>query len=160
MKQTVLRAYARLIARMGVNVQPGQEVFIRAGLDQPEFVQMLVEECYKCKAARVVVDWSYQPLEKLEYRGYDSAGIAVLDRDGITVEKISGKVEKLCEKTCDGKTVPGMIGIGSDHSPPALRLRSISAPASTASTSTMIATSKRLNFSVLLPSMSLFLQRF
>ena len=51
-------------------------------------------------------------LKRLEYRGYDSAGIAVLDRDGITVEKISGKVEKLCEKTCDGKTVPGMTGIG------------------------------------------------
>ena len=68
MKKTVLRKYARLIARMGVNVQPGQEVFIRAGLDQPEFVKMLVEECYKCKAGKVVVDWSYQPLEKLHYR--------------------------------------------------------------------------------------------
>ena len=68
MKKTVLRKYAQLIARMGVNVQPGQEVFIRAGLDQPEFVKMLVEECYKCKAGKVVVDWNYQPLEKLHYR--------------------------------------------------------------------------------------------
>ncbi len=68
MKKTVLRKYARLIARMGANVQPGQEVFIRAGLDQPEFIKMLVEECYKCKAKKVVVDWDYQPLEKLHYR--------------------------------------------------------------------------------------------
>ena len=68
MKQTMLRRYARLIARMGVNVQPGQEVFITAGLDQPEFVKLLVEECYKCKAKKVVVDFSYQPLEKLHYR--------------------------------------------------------------------------------------------
>ena len=68
MKKTVLRSYARLIARAGVNIQPGQEVFIEADLDQPEFVQMLVEECYKCKAKKVVVDWNYQPLQKIHYR--------------------------------------------------------------------------------------------
>lgn len=68
MKKTVLRQYARLIARTGVNIQPGQEVFIAAELDQPEFVAMLVDECYKCKARKVVVDWSYQPLQKLHYR--------------------------------------------------------------------------------------------
>ena len=68
MKKSVLRSYARLIARSGVNIQPGQEVFILAELDQPEFVQMLVDECYKCKAKKVVVDWNYQPLEKLHYR--------------------------------------------------------------------------------------------
>ena len=68
MKKSVLRSYANLIARMGVNIQPGQEVFIQADLDQPEFVQMLVEECYKCKARKVVVDWNYQPLQKVHYR--------------------------------------------------------------------------------------------
>ena len=68
MKKTVLRQYARLIARMGVNVQPGQEVFVFAGLDQPEFVKLVVEECYRCRASKVVVDWSYQPLQKLHYR--------------------------------------------------------------------------------------------
>ncbi len=51
-------------------------------------------------------------LKRLEYRGYDSAGIAVLDRGAITLEKISGKVEKLCERTKDGQAVPGHIGIG------------------------------------------------
>ena len=68
MKKTVLRKYAQLIARAGVNIQPGQEVFIEADLDQPEFVRLLVEECYKCKAKKVVVDWNYQPLQKLHYR--------------------------------------------------------------------------------------------
>lgn len=68
MKKTTLRSYARLIARAGANVQPGQEVFITAGLDQPEFVQMVVEECYKCKAKKVVVEWNYQPLAKVHYR--------------------------------------------------------------------------------------------
>ena len=68
MNKTALRSYARLIAQSGVNVQKGQEVFVVAGLDQPEFVQMVVQECYRLGASRVVVDWVYQPLEKLNAR--------------------------------------------------------------------------------------------
>ena len=68
MKKTVLRSYAKLIATMGVNVQKGQEVFIVAELDQPEFVKMVVEECYRAGAKRVVVDWNYQPLDKIQIR--------------------------------------------------------------------------------------------
>ena len=68
MKKTVLREYARLIVRCGVNVQKGQEVLIYAGLDQPEFVQMVVEEAYKAKAKKVTVEWDYQPLQKLHVR--------------------------------------------------------------------------------------------
>ena len=55
MKKTILREYARLIVRSGVNVQKGQEVLIYADLDQPEFVQMVVEEAYKAKAKKVTV---------------------------------------------------------------------------------------------------------
>ena len=47
MKKTVLREYAKLIVRCGMNVQKGQAVIIRAQLDPPEFVQMVGEECYK-----------------------------------------------------------------------------------------------------------------
>ena len=68
MKKTVLRKYARLIVRSGVNVQKGQEVLIYADLDQPEFVQMVVEEAYKAKAKKVTVEWNYQPLQKLHVR--------------------------------------------------------------------------------------------
>ena len=68
MKKTLLREYAKLIARMGVNVQKGQEVYIRSGLEFPEFTAMVAEECYRLKAKKVVVDWDYQPLEKLAYR--------------------------------------------------------------------------------------------
>ena len=68
MKKTVLREYARLIAKVGANVQKGQDVIVYAGLDQPEFVQMVVEECYKCKAREVTVQWMYQPLEKIHTR--------------------------------------------------------------------------------------------
>jgi len=68
MKKTVLKAYARLIVRCGVNVQKGQEVMVYADLDQPEFVQMVVEEAYKAKAKKVIVEWNYQPLAKLHVR--------------------------------------------------------------------------------------------
>lgn len=68
MKKTVLREYARLIVRCGVNVQKGQEVMIYAGLDQPEFVLMVAEEAYKAKAKKVMVEWLCQPLEKLGVR--------------------------------------------------------------------------------------------
>ena len=68
MKKTVLRSYAKLIARAGVNIEKGQKVVIAAELDQPEFVRILVEECYRAGAGEVTVDWTYQPLAKLHVR--------------------------------------------------------------------------------------------
>ena len=68
MKKTVLRKYAQLLVRCGLNVQKDQEVMIYAGLDQPEFVQMVVEEAYKAKAKKVIVEWNYGPLTKVHYR--------------------------------------------------------------------------------------------
>ena len=68
MKKTVLREYAKLIVRCGVNVQKGQEVMVYADLDQPEFVQLVVEEAYKAKAKKVIVEWNYQPLGKIHTR--------------------------------------------------------------------------------------------
>ena len=68
MKKTVLREYARLIVRCGVNVQKGQDVNIYADLDQPEFVKMVAEEAYKAKAREVIVFWNYQPLQKIHTR--------------------------------------------------------------------------------------------
>ncbi len=74
MKKSVLKNYARLIAQMGVNIQPGEEVKIQCDLDQPEFIKMLTEECYKLGAKKVVVDWMYQPLDKIHvnYRDLDT----------------------------------------------------------------------------------------
>ena len=43
MKKTALRRYARLIARVGANIQKGQEVVITCDLDQPEFVRICVD---------------------------------------------------------------------------------------------------------------------
>ena len=68
MKQTVLRKYARLIARVGANIQKGQDVLIFCGLDQPRFVELLVDECYKAGARKVKVEFDHQPLYKLDVR--------------------------------------------------------------------------------------------
>jgi len=68
MKKTLLREYAKLIVRTGVNIQKGQDLHIHADLDQPEFVQMVVEEAYKAKAREVTVFWNYQPLAKVHNR--------------------------------------------------------------------------------------------
>ena len=51
-------------------------------------------------------------LKKLEYRGYDSAGIAVLNDNVIAVNKVTGRIANLCKRTADGKNCPGTVGIG------------------------------------------------
>lgn len=74
MTKTRLKKYANLIARKGVNIQKGQEVIINAGLDQPEFVKMVVDECYKAGASKVSVDFAYEPLMRSHVR-YCSAKV-------------------------------------------------------------------------------------
>lgn len=74
MEERILKNYARLIARMGVNVQPGQDVWIEAELDQPAFVELLAEACYEVGARTVRVDWTHQPLQRLhtQYRSEEA----------------------------------------------------------------------------------------
>ena len=59
------------------------------------------------KAANVLLDG----LAKLEYRGYDSAGIAVLGEEKIRVEKSVGRLSALRDKL-KGKMPEGLLGIG------------------------------------------------
>ena len=61
------------------------------------------------QAAPVLLDG----LSKLEYRGYDSAGIAVRNGEArAEVLKAKGRLKILAEKTNDGESVPGTCGIG------------------------------------------------
>lgn len=92
-----IKAYAELIVKVGVNVKEGQEVIVDAELDQPEFVEMIVEECYKAGASDVRVEWSHQPLQLLnvKYRTAENLG-AVRDWER----------EKLLYRA---KTLPAMI---------------------------------------------------
>lgn len=60
------------------------------------------------QAAPILLDG----LSKLEYRGYDSAGMAVFDGKKINIKKATGRLKVLSELTHDGETMPGTIGIG------------------------------------------------
>jgi len=62
----------------------------------------------KQQAAPILLDG----LSKLEYRGYDSAGICIHASSGLTVEKTKGRLDVLREKIDDGKAVSGTVGIG------------------------------------------------
>lgn len=60
------------------------------------------------QAAPIILDG----LAKLEYRGYDSAGMAVFDGDKINIKKAVGRLKVLEELTHGGETLPGVVGIG------------------------------------------------
>ncbi|MBO5526276.1 MAG: aminopeptidase [Clostridia bacterium] len=110
MTQQQLQNYAKLIAVKGLNVQDGQEVWINAELDQPEFVTMVVEECYKAGAAKVVVDWSHQPVSKLNatYRSLETiSAVAEWEK-----AKMQYQVDKIpCRLHIESSDPDGMKGI-------------------------------------------------
>jgi len=113
MKQSELRQYARLIAAVGANVQPGQHVELRAGLDQPEFVRMVAEECYKLGAARVRVEWEYPALTRLDSRRCSLENLAKLE--DWEVEKLRWKAEALpCVIWLDSEDPDGLKGADQD----------------------------------------------
>ena len=51
-------------------------------------------------------------LRRLEYRGYDSSGVAVCGPDGLQVRKAKGRLQALADLTEEGRTLPGTTGIG------------------------------------------------
>ena len=63
------------------------------------------------KSNKPVITNIISSLKKLEYRGYDSAGIATLAKNFIDEVKCEGRVTKL-EKICSKKSIEGIIGIG------------------------------------------------
>ena len=68
MKKSILKKYARLAAKVGVNVQKGQDVIVYASVDQEELVSYIVEECYKLGARKVMVEWTSDRIANLSYQ--------------------------------------------------------------------------------------------
>lgn len=68
MKKTLLKKYAKLIARVGANVQKGQKVIVYSEAELYEFTPLVVDECYKAGASCVSVEWRCQPITKLSYK--------------------------------------------------------------------------------------------
>ena len=110
MKKTVLKEYAKLIVQVGANVQKGQDVVINAGLDQPEFVKMVVEEAYKAGAANVMVQWSYQPLTKIHVRHRSLKALSTVET--FEEEKMKYVAEHLCARLFLSSSDPdGLKGV-------------------------------------------------
>ena len=123
MNKQRLRKYANLIAVCGVNVQKGQEVIINAELDQPEFVKMVVDECYKAGAAKVSVDWSYQPLTKSNVRYCSERVLGTLDK--WQIEKWEHQAEVLpCKIYLMSEDPDGLAGINQKKYAKAMATRS------------------------------------
>lgn len=68
MDEKLLRNYARLIVRSGINVQPGQEVIIRAEPEQTDFIAEVIEECYIAGASRVSMEWLFSKAQRFHVR--------------------------------------------------------------------------------------------
>ena len=68
MNEVKLREYAKLIVKIGANVQKGQRVRLQAGVDQVLLATMVTEECYKAGASYVELIWECGPINKLSYQ--------------------------------------------------------------------------------------------
>ena len=110
MRKIQLKRYAKLIAKVGLNVKKGQTVFITAGLDQPEFVTMVVEECYKAGAKSVFVTWTHQPVSKINatYRSLETLS----ELNPMTEAELKYKADNLsCRLFIESEDPDGMNGV-------------------------------------------------
>lgn len=113
MQKERLQKYAELIVKTGLNVNKGQEVIINCGLDQPEFVMTVVEECYKRGASRVKVEWAYMPLAKLHYNYRTLESLS--EMTDIEKAEWQHKVDKLpCMLWLDSDDPDGLNGTDSE----------------------------------------------
>lgn len=110
MKKSILKKYAKLIAVKGANVKKGQSVIVVADLDQPEFVALVVDECYKAGASEVSVEWNYQPLIKLHNRHQSLKTLSTVNK--WQEEKLAYRAETLpCMIYLESSDPDGLKGI-------------------------------------------------
>ncbi|MCQ2378924.1 MAG: aminopeptidase, partial [Victivallaceae bacterium] len=105
-----LESYAWLLVEKGINPDPGQDVVLTAGLDQVEFVRMVVEACYRRGAGKVVLNWVDMPVAKMEQIYQREERLSALE----PWEKARWKyqVEKLpCRLWLDSDDPDGMAGV-------------------------------------------------
>lgn len=102
MNEQLTEKYARLIARVGANIEKGESVVIYAAAEIHKFAALLAKECYLAGAAEVRMEWSCSETEKLRYE-YQTLR---------TLKKIpSWQTAKMRERT---KKLPTRIHIISD----------------------------------------------
>lgn len=102
MKKSLLKKYAELIVRSGIALKKGQNVILRANVEVEPFAAMVVDECYKAGAKRVIVEWSSEACFK--------AGMRRGNKDALA-ELLPFEVEK---EKWQNKELPCMIYLDSD----------------------------------------------
>ncbi len=108
MKKSMLKKYAKLITKVGANVQKGQEVELVISVHQEELACYIVENCYKLGASKVNVRWFSDKTSKITTV---KASIKTLSE--VTEEELA-KQERLCTK------LPAFIYI-EDEDPDAMK---------------------------------------
>ena len=72
----LLKKYAELIVRTGVNVQPGQTVQLAISVERHEFAALITEACYEAGAKKVNVDWMSDAQSRLNFLHADEEVLA------------------------------------------------------------------------------------
>ena len=102
MNKTLLKNYAKLVVKMGANVQKGQDVIISSSVEIAYFTELVVKECYKAKARKVSVEWSDSAIARMAYLYQKEETLSEIPN--WRIEKMKYQVEKL----------PAMIHLVSD----------------------------------------------
>ena len=112
MNEKMIRKYAYMLARVGINVQPGQKVMVEVMPDAYTFVPVFAEECYKAGASQVIVTYldlgllktraMYEPAEQVmeiapwqreSYETYLQQGCAVVRLEGVNTKLMEDATE-------------------------------------------------------------------
>ena len=110
MKKTIMRKYAKLAVKKGVNLQKGQGCVIQAGVSEHEFAEMVAEEAYRAGAKWVHIDWNSQTTMKLAYR--HQTLIQLCKVEDWQVEKIKWYLKELpCMISISSGDPDGLKGI-------------------------------------------------
>ena len=80
MKKTILRKYAELIVKMGLNVKKGQEVRVYASTNQVELVREVTKWAYKVGAKKVINVWYDDELSKIHYKYQSEETLAKVEK--------------------------------------------------------------------------------
>ena len=106
MNEELLRKYARLAVRSGVNVQPGQLLIINAPVKDHQFVEYCVEEAYKAGADEVDVKWSDENITHMSYQYRTVESLSNVP--DWSVERVKYEHERKCCYLSISSSTPGL----------------------------------------------------
>jgi aminopeptidase len=80
MNKKLMKNYAKLVVKVGLNLQKGQDVEIIISPRNAEFARCLVEECYRAKARKVDVDFQDDVIKKLKFKHQSVATLSKFEK--------------------------------------------------------------------------------